>query len=291
MLVRGILVVLVLMLVIADAIALVRLLIRGGHASYGWGRSPDLAPQQRQHLRRASGSSVSMAKALRLSLAAAIFATALVLSWAGAQTTPQPWMGRPGPTYGLAEGNPEHGRHIAKNTCAACHGATGNSRDPRYPKLAGQNPAYLYWQLWAFKRGTRRSDVMSGIVATLSDADMADVASFYSRQSRMPDAVKDPRLAAIGERIFFAGMPSCAMCHGASRRGGMPMMGMMGRGMMGSGMMANAPRLDGQHAPYILDQLNRFASGERQATVMNHIAATLSERNRKAVAEYLSGLP
>jgi len=132
---------------------------------------------------------------------------------------------------------------------------------------------------------------MSGIVARLSDADMADVASFYSRQPRTPDAVKDPQLAAIGERIFFAGMPSCAMCHGASGQGGMPMMGMMGRGMMGSGRMANAPRLHGQHAAYILDQLNRFASGERQATVMNRIAATLSERNRKAVAEYLSGLP
>ena len=296
--VHGISAVLVPVPLIAGTLALVRLRILGGHEGYGLRRSPDHARGRLQHLRRASGSSVSMAKALRLSLTATIFVTALVLSWAGAQTSLQPWMGKPGPTYGLAEGNPEQGRHVAETACAACHGTNGNSTDPRYPKLAGQNPAYLYWQLWAFKRGTRRSEVMSGIVARLSDADMADAASFYSRQVRKPDAVKDPPLAAIGERIFFAGMPACAMCHGAPGQRGMPMTGgmmggmnMMGRGMMGPGMMANAPLLDGQHAAYILDQLNRFASGERPATIMNRIAATLSERNRKAVAEYLSGLP
>lgn len=50
--------------------------------------------------------------------------------------------------------------------------------------------------------------------------------------------------------------------------------GMMGRGMggmMGSGT-ANAPKLEGQHAAYIVDQLNRFSTGERQGTVMNRVA-------------------
>ena len=57
------------------------------------------------------------------------------------------------------------------------------------------------------------------------------------------------------------------------------------------GMMANAPNVSGQHAAYIVDQLNRFASGERPAMMMNRIAAALSEPNKQAVAEYLSGLP
>ncbi len=198
---------------------------------------------------------------------------------------------------GSAVGNPERGEHVAEAKCGACHGPDGNSPDRQYPKLAGQDPAYLYWQLWAFKRGTRRSDVMSGIVATLSDADMADAASFYGRQMRKTDAVKDPRLAAIGERIFFGGMPPCAMCHGSTGEGHMPMMGrmpMMGHGMMGmmgSGMMAHIPKLNGQHATYIIDQLNRFAAGERQGKPMNRVAAALSEMDKRAVAEFLSGAP
>ena len=190
---------------------------------------------------------------------------------------------------GAAVGNPEQGERVVEAKCVACHQADGNSADPKIPKLAGQNPAYLYWQLWAYKTGARRSDIMSGIVATLSDSDMADAASFYTWQTIRPDAIKDQRLAAIGEQIFFAGVgpgmaPPCAMCHGSPRQEGMPMIAMMP-------MMANVPDLNGQHAAYIVDQLNRFASGERQAVMMGRIAAMLSVTNKKAVAEYISGLP
>lgn len=195
-----------------------------------------------------------------------------------------------------AVGNPQHGESVAEAKCASCHGAKGNSTDPQYPKLAGQNPAYLYWQLWAFKKGSRSSDVMAGIVATLSDADMANAARFYGQQTRAPNAVQDLRLAAIGERIFFTGMPACVTCHGSRGQRGMmmgrmPMMGMMGRGMMGSGTTRNVPALNGQHAAYVVDQLKHYASGKRQDAMMNRIAAALTESNRRAVAAYLSGLP
>lgn len=66
------------------------------------------------------------------------------------------------------------------------------------------------------------------------------------------------------------------------------MMGMMGRRSMG--MMADVPNLNGQHARYIVEQLNRFGNGERQAMMMGRIAATLRETDKKAVAAYLSGL-
>ena len=60
---------------------------------------------------------------------------------------------------------------------------------------------------------------------------------------------------------------------------------------MGSMMAAHVPSLGDQHARYIVDQLNRFADSERQGTVMNRVAASLNETDRKAVAEFLSGLP
>lgn len=186
-------------------------------------------------------------------------------------------------------GNATQGGIIAEARCASCHGADGNSADGHVPKLAGQISDYLYAQLRAYRKDSRKSEIMSAIVADLSDADMATVASFYSRQSRKSDAVNDAGSAAIGERLFVAGMPSCAMCHGAFGRHSMPMGHMMGRDMMG--MMGSAPRLNGQHAAYIIDQLNLFASGERSTpTMMRRIAAALSENERRAVAEYLSGL-
>ena len=81
--------------------------------------------------------------------------------------------------------------------------------------------------------------------------------------------------------------PACAMCHG--ERGGMPMMGM--GGMMGTGgMMASVPRLNGQHAAYVVGQLDAFATGRRQGMMMNRIAFMLTDLDRRAVAEFVSGL-
>lgn len=198
-------------------------------------------------------------------------------------------------------GDPVRGQRVAQEHCAACHGADGNSTDPQYPKLAGQSLPYLYWELRAFKLEIRKSDVMAPNLAPLSYTDLADVADYYSRQTRRPDGMGDSRVAAIGERLFYSGMPSCAICHSAAGARGMPMMGMrgnrgmMGRGMMGRGMMgpgmANVPNLNGQHAAYIVNQLNRFASGERQGTVMNRVAVTLSEANKREIAAFLSGTP
>lgn len=213
-----------------------------------------------------------------------------------------PWRAR-AQAYAADAGNPKAGRQIADAKCAACHGPDGNSPVPQYPKLAGQDPAYLYQQLLAFKSGARRSEIMAGIAAGLSRTDAADVASYYARQAVHPDKVKDQRLASLGGRIFFegggpGGMPPCAMCHGSGGGGGMPMMrgrmpmmGMMGGGMMGRGSMPPVPNLNGQHAAYVVDQLNRFATGQRPGTVMGRIAAALSARGKNAVAAFVSGQP
>jgi cytochrome c553 len=75
---------------------------------------------------------------------------------------------------------------------------------------------------------------------------------------------------------------------------------MMGNGMMGSSAMASmmssttmaiAPRLQGQNAAYLVDQLNRYAQGARPGSVMQQIAAGLLPADRKAVAAFLAGQP
>jgi cytochrome c553 len=68
-------------------------------------------------------------------------------------------------------------------TCAACHGANGASTNPAFPSLAGQQKDYMVAALKAYKAGTRKNEMMSGIAKGLSDADMEALAAFYSSTS------------------------------------------------------------------------------------------------------------
>jgi cytochrome c553 len=80
-----------------------------------------------------------------------------------------------------AKGNYEAGK-AKSTTCAACHGADGVSTVPSFPKLAGQHRDYLYHSLKDYKSGKRKNPIMAGQVQALSDADMLDLAMYFSKQ-------------------------------------------------------------------------------------------------------------
>lgn len=65
-------------------------------------------------------------------------------------------------------------------TCAACHGADGVGKMPTYPNLKGQKEAYIVKQLKAFKDGTRKDPTMNAMAKPLSDADMDNLAAYFS---------------------------------------------------------------------------------------------------------------
>ena len=70
--------------------------------------------------------------------------------------------------------------------CAACHGQDGGKTImPNYPKIKGQNKAYIIDSLKAYKNGNRKGGnaaIMIGQSASLSDADMEALADYYSKQ-------------------------------------------------------------------------------------------------------------
>src|SRR5216117_1229169 len=68
------------------------------------------------------------------------------------------------------------------SVCAACHGPNGNSANPQYPVLAGQNARYLYLQLKDFKEGRRHDAAMAPFVAKLSPQEMLDLAEYFAAQ-------------------------------------------------------------------------------------------------------------
>jgi cytochrome c553 len=64
--------------------------------------------------------------------------------------------------------------------CAVCHGANGLAVAPDAPNLAGQSAIYLAAQLKAYRDGTRRHEIMSVMARPLSDADIANLAAWFS---------------------------------------------------------------------------------------------------------------
>lgn len=72
------------------------------------------------------------------------------------------------------------GRQKATAICALCHGADGIAKITEAPNLAGQNQMYLVGQLTAFKSGQRKNDIMSVVAGNLSDADIQNLAVYYS---------------------------------------------------------------------------------------------------------------
>jgi cytochrome c553 len=179
-------------------------------------------------------------------------------------------------------GEPAKAQPIATSVCAACHGADGNSPIPTNPNLAAQFPQYLYKQLSDYKSGRRKNPIMMGIVASLSDDDMRNLAEYFSQQKAQPGAARDRDLVAAGQHLYRggdsrSGVPACAACHSPD----------------GAGIPIQFPRLSGQHGEYTLAQLQLFRSGERandSNSVMRTIAQRMTDKAMAAVAEYISGL-
>ena len=176
-------------------------------------------------------------------------------------------------------------QETATTVCVACHGEGGNSVVPMYPKLAGQDAAYLEKQLREFFDGRRKNDVMAPILATISKDDSSKLAIWFSAQKPAPGTVADPSLVAAGKALYEdgntdSGVPGCVGCHRDGAQGG------------GAGNI-RYPRLAGQHQDYIALQLNNFKSGERnndKGKLMRSVAERLTDQEIKAVAEYLASL-
>jgi cytochrome c553 len=83
------------------------------------------------------------------------------------------------PCSAAAADAPPPGRAKAR-VCATCHGALGISTAPDAPNLAGQPRIYMVEQLKQFRSGKRASEVMKVIAGALSDADIEDLATWYS---------------------------------------------------------------------------------------------------------------
>lgn len=82
-----------------------------------------------------------------------------------------------------AGGNAAAGQKLAlARGCTACHGKDGNSKNPMYPRLAGQYPDYIARALHEYQSGGRKNAIMNEMAKNLSAGDIANLAAYFSSQ-------------------------------------------------------------------------------------------------------------
>lgn len=174
----------------------------------------------------------------------------------------------------------QRAEEIVGGRCFLCHGMEGEAASALYPRLAGQHSEYIAKQLGDFKSGKRKSDTMAGMAADLTPEEMKALGAFFEKKPATRSTTAEPDLAGVGRYIFtkgntYSGVAACVSCHGAKGHG-----------------TPQLPRLAGQQALYLENQLKQFNTRERNNdnAVMHSVASKLTELERKAVADYIATL-
>jgi cytochrome c553 len=176
-------------------------------------------------------------------------------------------------TVAAAGADIEAGRQKAQ-VCVACHGPAGNSTNPVMPSLAGQPAQFIATELFQFRDGNRKDPQMTPLAATLSNADMNDLAAYFSAQKATPPAhYTDPANAAAAPTL--ARQFNCVQCHGPALLG-----------------QQHIPRLAGQQFEYLGTQLRGFKAQTRADIDgnMTMAAQALTDKDIDVLVDYLAGL-
>jgi cytochrome c553 len=159
--------------------------------------------------------------------------------------------------------------------CQACH-LTGTLQSTSViPNIWGQNAGYIYIQLRDFKSGARNAAedaAMRGFVATMSDADMLEIAKYASTQPWPKVEPVSTDTALLKDGAYATTVIGCGGCHFNDW----------------NGFSAN-PRVGGQTTIYLAATIRQFRNGSRaNSPGMSDLARTLDEGDIKAVAAYLN---
>jgi cytochrome c553 len=158
--------------------------------------------------------------------------------------------------------------------CAACHGPEGSSTNSAMPSLARQPAQFIAMQLFLFRQGDRKDPQMTPVAKTLTNAEMNELAAYFSKQKPAPPSHKTaPDNIEAGRQL--AQRFNCVQCHGPALTG-----------------LQHIPRLAGQQFEYLRAQLRGFKAQTRADLDGNMTSAAqpLSDKDIEVLADYLSGL-
>ena len=150
--------------------------------------------------------------------------------------------------------------------CGGCHGAKGVSTDAATPSLAGQDPDYLVNSTKAY-RVSRRHPAMQRAIAGLSDADIDNLAAFYTVQKSRP--------AENGERLVQGLTEKCNRCHGSDVRNS----------------KTPVPELRAQDVEYLTMALRSYRDERRDSSVMHNMSFPYGDAIVESIATFYASQP
>jgi cytochrome c553 len=159
-------------------------------------------------------------------------------------------------------------------SCLACHGEKGISETPEVPSLAGMSADFTLIQLFLFRQGTRKVEIMNDLAKDMSDDDLRKFSDYFAKLPP-PKATEaaDPPIAARAQAVIANN--HCASCHNPD---------FSGREQM--------PRLAAQREDYLLKSLRDYKSAKRPGydATMDEVIRPVTEADIVDLAHYLARL-
>jgi len=173
------------------------------------------------------------------------------------------------------------------NQCIGCHGLKGyHASFPEIyhvPMLFGQNEKYLAAALSAYKHGERKHPTMRGMVDSLSEQDIADIAAYYGNTHSAGYVAAGAGAGSdqSGKAAELVAKGGCLACHGEG---------------FNKPVDPAFPKLAGQHADYLAAALRAYkAEGSalvgRGNAIMGGVAKQFSNEEIRILADYVASLP
>jgi len=166
------------------------------------------------------------------------------------------------------------GRDIAEASCTDCHGMDGRGAKDTIPNLAAQPAGYLAESLHAYKEGRRHHAALRSLTSDMSDADIRNIAGYYSSLPALPaaDTTVAPEASASsyheGEQVASV----CAECHGAN----------------GYSHEPGIPSLAGQQPAYLIVSTQEYAKGSRGHVEKEAMLRGLAQIDIEKMAMYFA---
>jgi cytochrome c553 len=166
------------------------------------------------------------------------------------------------------------GKIIAETDCSGCHGMDGRGETNEIPNLAAQPAKYLAEAMHAYREGRRHHAALREMTSGMSEADIANIAGFYS--SLPPLEPIAGALAGQAEAVSYregaAVAVVCEECHGES----------------GISTTEGIPSLAGQHPIYLITSTLEYKKGSRGHAEKEEMLKGLKEIDVEKMAIYFA---
>ncbi|MEJ0079052.1 MAG: c-type cytochrome [Alphaproteobacteria bacterium] len=157
--------------------------------------------------------------------------------------------------------------------CLACHGEKGISENPEVPSLAGMPADFTLIQLFMFRQGTRKVEIMNDLAKDMSDDDLRNFSAYFAKlpPPKASGEAPNPEIAARAQAAIAAN--HCASCHNPD---------FSGRDQM--------PRLAAQREDYLLKALRDYKTAQRPGydATMDEVIRPVTDQNIVDLAHYLA---